>query len=84
MSSMVAAGLLAGSAVGVAAQEPADDQGATAWVTGTIGFAPSCEDPTISAADNGVTQARGYRCTPQAWASDDARLGGVGTVVWNS
>ena len=83
-SCIVALGLLAGSAVGVVGQDEASDAMAPAWVTGTISYAPSCEDPTITDGDDGVSRERGYLCTPQTWASDDPRLGGVGTQTWNA
>ena len=66
-----------------AGQDTEADPNAASWVSGNIGFAPSCEQPDITELD-GVKQARGYLCTPQEWMSDDPRLGGVGTVAWNT
>lgn len=75
--------LLAGSAVGVAAQNDASDTAAAAWVTGSVVFAPSCQDPT-SAIEEGVLIQRGFLCSPQRWMSDDPRFSGTTTIAHNS
>jgi hypothetical protein len=81
LSVILAIGLLAGSAVGVAAQDQADPL-AAAWVTGAITFAASCDDATIAIEDD-VRQERGHRCEPRTVTSSDPRLSGTSVTVWN-
>jgi hypothetical protein len=80
---VVALGLLAGSAVGVAAQHEVTDPTAPTWVTGTVGYAPSCVDPERT-TEADVVRERGHICAPQQWTSDDPRLGGAATLIWNA
>ena len=76
--SIFALGLLAGSAVGVAAQDegPVDP----AWVCGTIVFAPICTD-YVRTRTEGSTQLRGIKCAVQGWTSDDPRFDGGAAVA---
>ena len=78
--SIFALGLLAGTAVGVAAQ--GEEAEAAAWVTGAITWAASCEDATV-ATEGGVHQERGHRCEPRTVTSDDPRLSGTSVAIWN-
>ena len=66
-----------------AAQEETAPATAASWVTGTVQFAPSCVDPERTTTV-GLTIERGYFCEPQTWESDDPRLGGSATLVWNA
>lgn len=79
--SILATGLLAGSAVGVAAQGEADPM-AAAWVTGAITWASTCDDAT-TATEAGVLRERGHRCEPRKVTSDDPRLSGTSVTIWN-
>lgn len=79
--SILAIGLLAASAVGIAAQDEADPM-APAWVTGAITWAASCDDAT-TATEGGVYQERGHRCEPRTVTSDDPRLSGTSAAIWN-
>lgn len=80
---ILATGLLAGATVAVAAQEETAPATAASWVTGTVQFAPSCVDPERT-NEVGLTIERGYACEPQTWESDDPRLGGSASLVWNA
>lgn len=81
---ILAIGLLAGSAVGVAAQEDgAADPMAPAWVMGAIEWAPTCAGQVTATSDEHRTREVGEFCHPQVWTSDDARLGGEAIVAWN-
>ena len=81
-TTMLLAGLLAGSAAGVAAQDEPADPMAPAWVTGTIAWAASCDSATVT-AEEGLIQERLHHCAPRAVTSDDPRLGGISSVTWN-
>ena len=81
-STMLLAGLLAGSATGVAAQDEPPDPMAPALVTGTIAWASSC-DPATTTAEDGLIQERGHHCAPRTVTSDDPRLGGTSSLTWN-
>jgi hypothetical protein len=91
--SAIAIGLLAGSAVGVAAQDEETDTDAVpaTWVTGTIKYAsggtiahPSdCTDPT-SEVDGTVRHERGYVCESRTWTTSDPRLSGEAAALWNA
>lgn len=76
-------GLMAGSSVGVGAQDAPADPMAPAVVSGEMWFASSCQTPAPE-ADGDLFREYGYRCDPQRWESDDARLGGQATVAWNA
>ena len=64
LSISLAFGLVAGTTTGLVAQDAEAGALAASFVTGTISYAPSCEDPTIGIREDGVTEARGYLCTP--------------------
>ena len=86
LSTILAIGLVAGSAGAVAAQDEASDPSAAAWVTGSVVFASGCENATVSTED-GVLRQRGLRCganSPQQWQSDDPRFAGTGIVAHSS
>jgi hypothetical protein len=79
----VVAGLLAGNAVGVVAQDATADPMAPALVTGEVRYASSCQ-AAAPVFEDGVQREHGYRCAPQSWSSDDARLGGATAADWNA
>jgi hypothetical protein len=66
-----------------AAQEEPAPATAASWVTGTVQLAPSCVEPERTVT-RGLTVERGYSCEPQTWESDDPRLGGSASLVWNA
>jgi hypothetical protein len=65
-----------------AAEEGSADPMATAWVTGEIQWASSCESATIT-TEGGVTRERGNRCEPRTVVSDDPRFSGTSVSTWN-
>mgnify|MGYP001813099275 CR=1 FL=1 len=77
----IVAGMVGGASVVAVAQD--DAAPAASWVTGTVTYAPSCSTPSGELVGE-VRQDRGYRCNPQRWSSDDPRLEGETTVVWNA
>ena len=90
--SVLAIGLLTGSAAGVAAQDeeaaeaPSAESGmatAPAWVTATVLFTSNC-DFGDTATEDGVTQERGMNCQGQTWTSDDPRLDGSANLAHNA
>lgn len=78
----LAACLAAGAAVGVAAQAEPEDPLASAWVTGSIAWATSCQSPETTVAED-KTSERGHRCEGRTVTSDDPRLSGTSVIVWN-
>jgi hypothetical protein len=81
----IAIGLLAGSAVGVAAQgeaAPETEPVPATWVTGTIIPSPTCTDASFE-VDGAVRRGRGASCTPQTWETSDPRLDGETAALWN-
>lgn len=78
-SAVLSIGLLVGSAVGVAGQEPI----APTWVTGTIQNAPKCSGPESDVVDGDVRRSRNVECRPQTWTSSDPRLTGEVVRRWN-
>lgn len=86
MIAAIAIGLLAGSAVGVAAQaEEAADPMAPAWVTGTLALGSSCSGPTASTPQADVEPEREHhRCSNQTWTTSDPRLTGTSTSTWDA
>jgi hypothetical protein len=82
---ILAFGLLAGSAVGVAAQDEAADPSAPTWVTGSMVYLESCWGAPAAKTDDGVViRRRGVRCEPMTWESSDPRLGGSAVVTENA
>ena len=81
----MAIGLLAASAVGVAAQDEAatdTDPVLATWVTGEIIPSPTCADAAFE-VDGAVRRGRGASCTPQTWETSDPRLSGETAALWN-
>jgi hypothetical protein len=73
--SAMAIGLLAGSTVGVAAQDEAADSMAPAYVTGTVADGGGGSRGTTTSAD-GFTRIDGYEST-NLWEASDPRLNGT-------
>lgn len=85
LTTTIAIGLLAGSAIGVTAQgETASDTdlGPAILVTGEIIPSPTCADATFE-DDGAVRRGRGASCTPQTWVTSDPRLDGQTAALWN-
>ena len=78
LATAIAIGLLAGSTVGVAAQDAGADPMAAAWVTGSVTLASDCARPQIENDGSGglLRRERGARCQGQTWDTDDERLAG--------
>jgi hypothetical protein len=83
LGTILAIGLVAGSAVGVAAEEAADDAVATAAVevTGTSVLV-GCPDPGMTEASGVFERTIGGTCRTD-WTFSDERLSGLGTMVAN-
>jgi hypothetical protein len=79
--SILAIGLLAGSAVGVAAQDEAADPMAPAYVTGTVASGGGGSQGTTTSAD-GFTRIDGYEST-NLWEASDPRLNGTAFYTGN-
>ena len=74
----IAIGLLAGSAVGVAAQVEATP----AVFTAEIGWAPSCTTGT-TVPDSEPERSAGWSCGPQTWTATDPRFTGSARNTWD-
>ena len=82
LSVILAIGLLAGSTVGIAAQETTDDAvGAPVEVTGTSVLV-GCPDPGTTEASGIFERTIGGTCQTD-WTFSDERLSGTGTMVAN-
>jgi len=73
--------LLAGAAVGAAAQSP--EALAPAWVKGQVFYGTQLSAPTVTTED-GVTHKRGESYVNQRWDISDPRLSGMAVAAWNS
>lgn len=82
LASVLAAGLVAGSAIGVAAQQTAAESTAAAMFTAEIGWAAGC-DSGISVPDSDPEHQVGWSCGPQAWTATDPRFTGSASNTWN-
>ena len=78
LTTLTAVGLLAGSSVGVAAQEA--EQAAPVEVTGTAVEGACPGGP--STVEGSVDKTRGYVCRA-TWSMSDPRLDGTFTRAWN-
>jgi len=73
--------LVAGPAVGAAAQSP--EALAPAWVTGQVFFGAQLSAPTVT-TEGDVTHKRGESYENQRWDVSDPRLSGMAAASWNS
>ena len=82
LSTILAIGLVAGSAGVAAAQEGSPEAIAPTWVTGNITLASSCTGPDI-AFDGDIRHNWNYVCSPQTWTASDPRFTGEVAAMWN-
>lgn len=80
-SVVLAIGLLAGSGLGVGAQDEPDEAIAPTRVSGSITYAPRpCTEPEVE-QDAAVRRERNGVCSPMTWRASDPRLSGTVTLV---